>query len=117
MSVRIEKINNEIRKQLMKVIQEEVDDPKLGLLTITKVDTTPDLKEARVYYSLLDQKKQDRAKKLLEEMGGFIKNNLAKKIRLKKMPELLFFSDDSIKYSVDIYQKIEELKDAKDKKK
>ncbi len=114
MSVRIEKINNEIRKQLMRIIQEEVDDPSMRLLTITRVDTTGDLKESKVYFSLLDQEKYAKCKKVLEKMKGFIKLNLAKRVLLKKMPELFFFPDKSIKYSVDIHQKIEELKDEKD---
>ncbi len=116
MSVRIEKINNEMRKQLMKIVQQEVDDPSLRLLTITKVDTTSDLKEAKVYFSLLDQKNYQKCKKALKNMKGLIKGNLARKIRLKKMPELSFFPDKSIKYSLDIYQKIEALKDEEDKR-
>lgn len=111
MGVRIEKINNEIRKQLVKIFQEEIDDPGLSLLTVTRVDASADLKEAKVYFSLLDQKKYQKCKKTLKAMKGFIKVSLAKKIILKKMPELNFFPDKSIKYSVDINQKIERLKD------
>lgn len=110
MSIRIEKINNELRKQLMEIVQQDVDDPSLDLLTITKVETTTDLKEAKVYFSLLDQKKYPKAKKVLESMKGFIKSSLAGKIRLKKMPDLFFFPDESIKYSLDIHKKIEDLK-------
>ncbi len=115
MSIRIEKINREMRRQLMKVIQEEIDDPNIGLVTITKVETKPDLEEAIVYFSLLDQKKYKKVKKILDEMKGFIKNIVAKKIVLKKMPELVFRLDESIKYSLDIYQKIEDLKDEENK--
>lgn len=117
MSIRIDKINTEMRRQLMKIIQEEIDDPNIGLVTITKVDTKPDLEEAKVYFSLLDQKKYEKVKKVLNQMKGFIKVILAKKIRLKKTPELVFQLDKSIKYSLDIYQKIEELKDEENKNK
>jgi ribosome-binding factor A len=115
MSIRLEKINAEIRKQLMKIIQQEIDDPNIGLITLTKVDTSPDLEEAKVYFSLLDQTKHQKVKKTLDGMKGFIKTILAKKVRLKKTPDLFFRLDDSIKYSLDIYQKIEELKDEEDK--
>ncbi|MFO8053447.1 MAG: 30S ribosome-binding factor RbfA [Candidatus Omnitrophota bacterium] len=115
MSVRIDKINTEMRKQLMRIIQQELDDPNIGLVTITKVDTKPDLEEAKVYFSLLDEKKHQKAKEALDKMKGFIKVILAKKIRLKKTPELIFQFDKSIKYSLDIYQKIEELKDEENK--
>lgn len=117
MSIRIEKINSEIRKKITEIVQQEIDDPNIGLITITKVDTEPDLEEAKVYFSLLDQEKSAKVKKTLNEMKGFIKIVLAKKIRLKKTPELSFHLDDTIKYSLDIYQKIEELKDEEDKNK
>ncbi|MCF7870999.1 MAG: 30S ribosome-binding factor RbfA [Candidatus Omnitrophica bacterium] len=117
MSIRLEKINAEIRRQLMKIIQQEIDDPNIGLITLTKVDTSSDLEEAKVYFSLLDQNKQQKVKKILDEMKGFIKTLLAKKVRLKKTPDLVFRLDKSIKYSLDIYQKIEELKDEEDKDK
>ncbi|MCF7873892.1 MAG: 30S ribosome-binding factor RbfA [Candidatus Omnitrophica bacterium] len=115
MSVRIDKINTEMRKQIMKIVQQEIDDPNVGLVTITKVDTKPDLEEAKVYFSILDQTKQKKVKETLDKMKGFIKVLLARKIRLKKIPELVFQLDESIKYSVDIYQKIEELKDEEGK--
>lgn len=114
MSLRIEKINHEIRRQLTKIVQEEVDDPALGMLTITRVDTTSDLKEARIYFSLLDEKNYKRCKKALKDMKGFIKGNLANKVKLKKMPELFFFPDKSIKYSVDIGKKLEGLTNEED---
>ncbi len=117
MSIRIEKINAEIRKQLTEIIQHEIDDPNIGLITITQVDTKPDLEEAKVYFSLLDQKKYKKVKKTLNEMKKFIRTILAKNIKLKKTPNLFFQPDDTIKYSLDIYQKIEELKDEEDKNK
>ena len=96
----------------MSIIQKEIDDPDMDFLSITRVDTTKDLQESRVYFSLLDENKYDKAKQILDDMRGFIRTNLGKKIRLKILPQLNFIPDESIKYSVDIYQKIEEIKDA-----
>ncbi|MBN3039991.1 MAG: 30S ribosome-binding factor RbfA [Candidatus Omnitrophica bacterium] len=110
MSVRMDKINQEIRKQIMEVIQREIDDPTLEFLSITSVRTTSDLQECRIYFSMLQDDKYPQAKETLEKMKGFIRSSLAKKIRLKVLPQLVFFPDDSIKYSVDIYRKIEEIK-------
>ena len=112
MSLRMERINRELRKQIMSIIQKEIDDPDMDFLSITRVDTTKDLQESRVYFSLLDENKYDKAKQILDDMRGFIRTNLGKKIRLKILPQLNFIPDESIKYSVDIYQKIEEIKDA-----
>ena len=111
MSLRMEKVNQEIKKQLMDIVQKDIDDPVADFLSITKVETTPDLHESRVYYSLLDETKYDKAQNVLDSMKGFIRGNLGKRIRLKFLPELNFIADTSIKYSVDIYQKIEEIKE------
>ncbi len=93
----------------MDIIQKEIDDPELSFLSITRVETTADLQESKVYFSLLDDK-YDKAIQSLENMRGFIRSTLGKKIRLKILPQLNFIPDKSIKYSVDIYRKIEEIK-------
>ena len=110
MSLRMEKVNRELRKKITEVIFKEVDDPIVEFLSITRVSTTRDLQESRVYFSLLDDSKYKEVQKILNAMKGFIRGSLGKKIRLKKLPQLNFFPDDSMKYSVDIYQKIEEIK-------
>lgn len=111
MSLRIEKINQEIRKRLMEIIQEEIDDPALGLISIVRVDTARDLSICKVYYSVYADKKQlEHTQEALQRMMGFIRHTLGKKVRLKFLPKLEFFLDDSIEYSVYIYQKIEEVK-------
>jgi ribosome-binding factor A len=115
----MEKINQELKRQIMQIIQREVDNPIAEFLSITRVDTTKDLQESKVYFSLLDENKYQEAKQILDEMKGFIRTILGKNIRLKVLPQLTFLADESIKYSVDIYQKIEEIKeqDKKDAKK
>lgn len=109
MSMRMEKINKEIMRQLTDIIHKEIDDPLADFLSITKVDTTSDLQESKVYFSLLDEKKYPDAEVILNKMSKFIRLNLGKRIRIKTLPELRFIPDDSIKYSVEIYQRIEEI--------
>jgi ribosome-binding factor A len=106
----MEKVNQEIRKKLSQVIQEEVDDPIINLLSITRVETTPDLRESKVYFSILNEQELKNAQKILNKMASFLRICLGKKMRIKILPHLKFIADDSIKYSVDIYQKIEEIK-------
>jgi ribosome-binding factor A len=113
MSLRMEKINSELRKQITQIIQEEIDDPALGLLSITRVDTTADLQESKVYFSLLDERKYPEVQQIFKKMGAFIRMNLGKRIRIKILPQLKFIPDDSIRYSVHIYQKIEEINKSK----
>ncbi len=110
MSLRMEKVNRELQKLIMAIIQKEVDDPDMDFLSITRVETTRDLGESKVYYSLLNEENLAKAKEILDRMCGFIRGSLAKKIRLKVLPQLHFIPDDSIKYSVDIYKRIEEIK-------
>jgi|GEM_PF-685416 len=108
MSLRIEKINSQIMRLLMEIIREEVDDPSLGMLSITRVETSADLHESRVYFSVLDEKQMPHAKESLDKMSGFLRMHLGHRLTIKFLPELKFFADDSLRYSVYIYDKIEE---------
>ena len=110
MSMRMDKVNKELMRQITHAIQDEVDDPTIGILSITKVETTPDLRESKVYFSLLDDTQYQRVQGILDKMNKLIRTNLGKRVRIKILPQLKFIPDDSIKYSVDIYQKIEEIR-------
>ncbi len=94
----------------MAVIQQELDDPILEVFSITRVETSPDLKESKVYFSLLDENKAQRVLDILNTMSKFIRLKLGQRLRLKILPQLKFIFDDSIRYSVHIYQRIEEIK-------
>ncbi|MCP4653147.1 MAG: 30S ribosome-binding factor RbfA [Candidatus Omnitrophica bacterium] len=112
MSLRMEKVNKEIGRKVMEIIQAEVDDPAIGFLSITKVNTSKDLRESKVYFSILDENQVEHAQEVLNKMSKFIRGNLGKKMRLKILPSLTFIPDDSIRYSVHIYEKIEEAKES-----
>lgn len=111
MSLRTEKVNGELRKQIADIISKEIDDPTLGFLSVTRVETTSDLRESKVYFSLLDDGQYGYVQKVLDKMNKFIRINLGKRVRMKFLPELKFIPDSSIKYSVDIFRKIEEIKE------
>ena len=116
MSMRMEKINSEIQKNIAEVIRDEVQDPAVGFISITRVETTLDLQESKVYFSLLDDKKYQEVEKILETMKKVIRWSLGKRLTLKTLPDLRFIPDDTIKYSVDIYTKIEEVRKMDEKK-
>ncbi len=101
----------------MDIFQKEIDDPRIGIISITRVETTPDLAESKIYYSMLDDTKHERVKNMLDSMNKFIRVHLGKRVRIKVLPQLRFVLDDSIKYSVDIYKKIEEIKEEESLKK
>ena len=110
MSLRMDKVNSQIKKKLMEIIQDEVDDPRLDFVSITRVDTTADLRESKVYFSVLDNDFA-RIDTIFSRMKGFLRAQLGKRVRLKILPQLTFVPDESIKYSVEICDKIEKLKD------
>ncbi|MBU2044825.1 MAG: 30S ribosome-binding factor RbfA [Candidatus Omnitrophica bacterium] len=104
------KVDQELRKRITEVIQQEIDDPAMDFLSVTRVKTTTDLQESKVYYSLLDDSQYEKAQILLDKMRGFIRSSLGKRIHLKIIPQLRFIPDETIKYSVDVYKKLEDLK-------
>lgn len=94
----------------MEIIQEEIDDPALGMVSIIKVDTARDLSVSRIYYSIYGNKKTaEHTQDVLQQMLGFIRHTLGQKMYLKFLPKLEFILDDSIEYSVYINKKIEEV--------
>jgi len=108
MSLRIEKINSQMQRVVMEILQQEVDDPALSLLSVIRVETALDLHESRIYFSLLDDTKVKHAQDALDKMNGFIRGHVGKRMTMKFLPELKFIYDDSIRYSVEICKKIEE---------
>lgn len=111
MSLRMEKVNKELQRKITEIIQREIDDPIGDFLSITRVDTTRDLQESKVYFSLLDESRSKEAGDVLKKMNPHIRAVLGKKIHLKIIPKLSFIFDDSIKYSVEINKRIDDLKD------
>jgi len=108
-SRRLEKVNSQIKREIMQIIQKEVDDPCMELVSITKVKTTSDLKEAHIYFSVLKEEDTEKVLKILNRMKNYLRRLLGKRMRIKILPSLKFFPDDSIRYSVEIYKKIEEV--------
>lgn len=111
MSLRMERVNKQLQRRIMEVIQKEVDDPSMDFLSITRVITTKDLQESKVYFSLLNENSYDKAQKILDRMSGFIRGTLGKKVRLKVLPKLTFYPDEAIKYSIDVHEKLEKMKE------
>lgn len=69
-----------------------------GLISVTKVDTTPDLRFARVYVSMINAKSKKSNLAILKKCSGFIRSMIAKRVNLRITPELIFLFDESIEY-------------------
>jgi ribosome-binding factor A len=94
--MRKDRIASLISREISKIIEREIKDPRLGLVTITTVDVTSDLKTATVYFSSLNNKQEGL--ETLNRAKGYIKTNLAHRVRMKYMPDIQFRIDNSYEY-------------------
>lgn len=110
-SIKNTRINGEVQKELAKIIAYEIKDPRISEMTsVTSVNVTPDLKECKVYISVLgdDKAKQDTIDGL-KSATGYIRRQLASGINLRNTPELTFYLDESIEYAINMSKKIDDV--------
>ena len=107
MTIKNERINSNMQKELSYIIANEVKNPNIKFVTITDVDVTSDLSFAKVYFTTLDDIKETL--NALKSAKGFIKKTLADRIELRHIPELEFIYDESIEYGKRIEEKIKEI--------
>lgn len=98
MSYRIDKVEHLIKEEISLIFLHKLADLNLGFVTITNVRVSPDLKIARIYLSILEKEKRDLALDRIEDKKGLIRTELAHRIRIKFIPELRFFLDDTLDY-------------------
>jgi len=104
-SNRLERVNSEIQKEVALIINNELRDPQItSMIGVSEVDVAPDLANAKVYLSVYGGDAEDTLNRI-KGAGSFIRGRLAKKIRLRIIPRLDFYLDNSLSYG----QKIDEL--------
>jgi ribosome-binding factor A len=111
MSHRIERVNTLIRREISELIQQELRDPRLDeFIAVTEVDTSPDLKYAKIYISTMSgQQEEEKILGVLNSAAGFLRTALANKINLRYTPELHFIWDNSIEHGDKILRLIDEV--------
>ena len=104
-SNRIHRINEEIQKELSRAFR-ALKDPRVqgGMVTITHVDTTSDLRYARIFVSVLDKSREKEVLKGLKSASGFLRRELGRALQLRYTPELQFIADDSIQHGAHILE-------------
>ncbi|MEC0373065.1 30S ribosome-binding factor RbfA [Paenibacillus chibensis] len=108
--IRVGRVGEQIKKELSQLIQTELKDPRIGFLTVTGVDVTNDLSQAKIYLSVLgDEEQKANSLKALEKANGFLRSELGKRIRLRHTPELIFKFDESIAYGSHIEKLLGEI--------
>jgi len=109
---RIERLNGALREEISDILRSELKDPRVGFVSITRVDLTQDLRQARVYVSVLGPA-EDREASLegLKRAAGFVRSEVARRIRLRYAPEIIFRADDSIAHGVHIMRLLNQVKE------
>lgn len=115
---RYEKVAEAIRKEVSLIVHDELKDPRLGFITITRVELTQDLRYAKIFFSVLGSEEDyKKTKAALDSALGFIRRLVAERIKLRFAPEIIFRQDRSSEYSMRIQEVLEEIKELNEPKK
>jgi ribosome-binding factor A len=110
---RPDRVGDQIRSEIASLLTRDVHDPGIGFVTITRVQVTPDLQQARVYYTALGDEKARRATaQALGRAAPFLRRQIGSRLRLKRVPELEFLYDESIAGQDRIEQLLNEIRAA-----
>ena len=98
MSRRTERIQEQLKEEVSRLLREDVTDPRIRLVTLTRVDVAPDLSNARIYWSALDadEERVELIQDGLESAAAFVRRRLSRVLPLRKTPALVFRHDPSL---------------------
>lgn len=109
--MRANRVAEQMKQELTDIISRRLKDPRIGFVTITDVDVTGDLQQAKVYFTVLgDENNKKETLIALEKATGFIRSEIGSRIRLRKTPELFFEFDESIAYGHRIEKILSDIK-------
>jgi len=115
---RADKVSETLKKEISSIIHTELKDPRLGFVTVMRVELTHDMRYAKIFFSVLgspdEQKKSTEA---LESALGFIRRLIAERIELRFVPEIRFIQDKSCEYSIRIQKELDKINEAYGNKK
>ncbi len=111
MTWRIERVNNLIRREISELLQRQVKDPRLGeFVAVTEVSTSPDLKYAKVFVSrICDEGEKQETLRALAAASGFLRSELTRRLKLRRIPELNFQWDESIEQGTHLLELIDKV--------
>lgn len=96
---RMSRVGEEIKKELSVLLQREMKDPRIGFVTVTGVEVTSDLQQAKVFVSIFGNEEQRSASLAgLQKAKGFLRSEIGKRVKLRHVPDLVFKLDESIDY-------------------
>lgn len=107
---RMDRINEQMKREISVMIQQDIRDPRLAMVTITGVKVSRDLSHAKVSYSVLgDAQRHQEAQDGLDSASGFIRRLVAQRVRLRQTPEIDFVFDASIEYDAKIEETLQDI--------
>src|SRR5438876_6100982 len=108
---RPDRVADQIRSELATLLARKVHDPGIGFVTLTRVQVSPDLQQARVFFTALgDEKTQRNSERALERAAPFLRRQIGSRLRLKRVPDLRFMYDESIAGQDRIEQLLNEIR-------
>ena len=90
------KVADLIQRELSELLRREVRDPRVGMVTLTAVDVSPDMSHAKVFFTLLDRKQIPETLQGLQRAAGYLRSQLAHRMKMYTTPELRFVYDESV---------------------
>ncbi len=110
--IRPERVAEQIRMDVAQILQNDMKDPRLALVTCTRVDLTRDLRYAKIYVSVLAEgSEQEQTLKALEGATRYVRRRLTERIGLRVSPEIRFIFDPSVEYGIRLEELIEKTKE------
>jgi ribosome-binding factor A len=111
---RPQKLGDLIQRELSELLQRELRDPRVGMVTITGVDVSPDFSHAKVFFTVLEKRRLEEAREGLRRAAGFLRSQLARRIKLYTTPELRFEYDESVERGDRLSRLIDSVKNRSD---
>lgn len=111
-NIRANRVAEQIKIEISDIINNKIKDPRIGFLTITDVEVTGDLQQAKVFFSVLgDEEEREESLLGLSKANGFIRSEIGQRIRLRKVPEIIFEYDVAHEYGNHIDALLRELEE------
>ena len=113
--LRVEKLQELMKQEVSQMILRELKDPRIGFVTVTQVEVTGDLREAKIYVSIMGNEQQVKDSwQGLQSALGFIRREIGKRIRLRFTPEISFALDKSLDYSAHIQELLQKIRNCEE---
>ena len=105
---RSDRVAEQVRRDLADLIRSELKDPRVGMISLTAVELTPDYAHAKIYFSTLDGDHLEEIERGLKRAAGFLRRELGRRIHIHTLPELHFVYDRSIEHGISLSRLIDQ---------